>query len=288
LPDPLFSLQDLAGVKQSGGLNNDWDLTVLVITLLFSLVKAPPDSGDPDPWRRHQNVINGCDVFALSEFLNAEKTPVTTLLQKKGSQKNEFIAGLFTGDVGGGNIIKQIFQEIYLGKQMFEAIYNIPARLYQEQGLINKEKLLLDRSVLSRLSRNNILAVATGRPKAEADVPLDLFDIRKFFNIIYTLDDCIKQERKIYDAKKKSVCLSKPDPYMLDAIADTLTHRASVCYYIGDMPDDMAAASRSRAKFTGIGILISATDKDKLRQDLLQAGADYIIDDFRELENIIP
>ena len=39
LPDPLFSLSDLANLKQGGGLNNDWDLTCLVINLFFSLVK---------------------------------------------------------------------------------------------------------------------------------------------------------------------------------------------------------------------------------------------------------
>ena len=39
LPDPLFPLSDLARVKQSGGLNNDWDLTFLVISLLFAFEK---------------------------------------------------------------------------------------------------------------------------------------------------------------------------------------------------------------------------------------------------------
>ena len=34
LPQPLFELSDLAAVKQSGGLNNDWDLTFVVINLL--------------------------------------------------------------------------------------------------------------------------------------------------------------------------------------------------------------------------------------------------------------
>ena len=38
LPDPLFSLTDLARVKQSGGLNNDWDLTFLIINLLVVLL----------------------------------------------------------------------------------------------------------------------------------------------------------------------------------------------------------------------------------------------------------
>jgi HAD superfamily phosphatase len=287
LPDPLFSLTDLAGVKQSGGLNNDWDLTFLVITLLFTLVKGPTYDQDPDPWARHNKVIGSCDVTALSQFLNSEKSPVTDLLKKNGKQKNEFISGLFTGDVGSGNIIKQIFQEIYLGKEMFEATYKVPAKMYHEKGLINKERLLLDRSVLENLSKTNILAMATGRPKVEADFPLDAFDLRKFFKIIYTLDDCIKEEQKIYKIEKKSVSLSKPDPYMLDAIAEIQKHNVSGFYYIGDMPDDMAAASRSRAGFVGIGILISSSDKDKLKQDLLQAGADYIIEDFEALENII-
>ena len=57
LPDPLFPLTDLAKVKQSGGLNNDWDLTFLVISLLFTLVKCPADLKEPDPWIRHHKVI---------------------------------------------------------------------------------------------------------------------------------------------------------------------------------------------------------------------------------------
>jgi len=39
LPDPLFPFSDLARVKQSGGLNNDWDLTFLVISLLFTVTE---------------------------------------------------------------------------------------------------------------------------------------------------------------------------------------------------------------------------------------------------------
>jgi HAD superfamily hydrolase (TIGR01548 family) len=288
LPDPLFSLTDLARVKQSGGLNNDWDLTFLVINLLFTLVKGPTDPQDPDPWIRHNKLISSCDVTALSQFLKSTKNPVAALLKKKGKHKHEFITGLFTGDVGSGNIIKQIFQEIYLGKEMFEATYGIPPRIYHEKGYINREKLLVDRSILESLSKNHILAIATGRPKTEADYPLDFFGLRKFFNVIFTLDDCIKEEQKIYENEKKRVSLSKPNPYLLDAVANIHKHNVSRFYYVGDMPDDMVAASRSRTGFAGIGILISSSDKDTLKEDLLQAGADYIVEDFEELKNIMP
>ena len=41
LPDPLFSLNDLAGIKQSGGLNNDWELTYYLLELLITQVSVP-------------------------------------------------------------------------------------------------------------------------------------------------------------------------------------------------------------------------------------------------------
>ena len=287
LPDPLFSLADLARVKQSGGLNNDWDLTFLIINLLFTLVKKSSEYPDSDPWTTYKKTLRNCDVANLAQFLNSDKNPVSTLLEKSGRISNDFIAGLYTGDVGSGNIIKQIFQEIYLGKKLFESTYGIRSKVYDEKGFINRETLLIDKSILENLSRNNILAIATGRPRIEADYPLDFFDLRKFFSWILTLDDCLEEEQKIFEQKQKKVSLSKPNPYMLDAIEAAHKNKVSKYYYIGDMPDDMMAASRSRAGFIGIGILKSSSDKDSLRRDLERASADYIIEDFDELVKIV-
>jgi HAD superfamily hydrolase (TIGR01548 family) len=287
LPNPLFPLSDLARVKQSGGLNNDWDLTYMVINLLFSLVKKSGIHEDKDNWYRLKKTINLCDVTALAEFLRSTNRPLTTLLEKKGKPHDEFITSLYVNDVGSGNIIKQIFQEIYLGKDLFESTYDIPTKVCHGEGYINRENLLIDKSILESLAKNNILAIATGRPRAEADYPLDLFGLRKYFTIIFTLDDCIREETRMLEKEGKRVSLSKPNPYLLDAIAETKKHEASAFYYIGDMPDDMIAASRTRAGFIGIGILLSAPDKAILKRDLLRAGADYIIEDFEELIAIL-
>ncbi|MBW1841954.1 MAG: HAD family hydrolase, partial [Deltaproteobacteria bacterium] len=194
---------------------------------------------------------------------------------------------LYSGDVGSGNIIKQIFQEIYLGKDLFESTYGIPTKVYHEDGYINREKLLIDKSLLESLSKKNILAVATGRPKVETYYSLDLFDLKRFFAVIYTLDDCVKEEQKLYEQEKREVSLSKPDPYMLDAIRASLKDRVSESFYIGDMPDDMISASRSKGGYTGIGILLSSPDKDNLKEEMIRAGADYIIEDFKELKKIV-
>jgi phosphoglycolate phosphatase-like HAD superfamily hydrolase len=53
------------------------------------------------------------------------------------------------------------------------------------------------------------------------------------------------------------------------------------------MPDDMLAASRSAAGFIGIGILVSAPDKNSLKEQLQRAGADYVVEDFKVLKEIL-
>jgi len=287
LPDPLFPLSDLARVKQSGGLNNDWDLTCLVINLLFSLIKKPEIHEETDTWLRHKETISRFDVTELAHFLESTGKPLTTLFEQKAKPDHEFIMSLYKGDVGSGNIIKQIFQEIYLGRDLFKSTYGIPVRVYDGEGYINREKLLVNKSRLKSLSKNNILAIATGRPKAEADYPLNHFGLKKYFQIILTLDDCIREEKSILAKEGDKVSLSKPNPYMLDAIAEIKKNETSLFYYVGDMPDDMEAAAKSKAGFKGVGVFYSAPDADILKRELLRAGAEYIIEDLEELKGII-
>jgi phosphoglycolate phosphatase-like HAD superfamily hydrolase len=287
LPEPLFPLKDLAAVKQSGGLNNDWDLSCLVISLLFNEIEKPPVYERKDPWHRYRETIGQCDVAALAEFLKSTSTPLAALLRKAGKTKNAFIYGLYTGDVGSGNIIKQIFQEVYLGKDLFEATYGQVPQFYLDEGFNQREQLLVDKHILEELATNHILAIATGRPRAEANYPLDRFGIRKYFASIMALEDCLKEEARLRKTAAKKVSLSKPDPFMLDAIAESQRDLIAEFYYVGDMPDDMQAAKRSAAGYRGIGILLSAPDKARLKADLLKAGADIVIDDFEQLKLLV-
>lgn len=287
LPQPLFELSDLAVVKHSGGLNNDWDLTSVVLGLLFSMVDKPEIHKSRDPWTRYRETMRRCNVNPLAEFLATTDTPLEFLLKRRGRQNDEFVAGLYEGDVGSGNVIKQIFQEIYLGTELFEPTYNLKPETYRGDGYILREQLLLGRSVLEELSRQNVLAIATGRPRSEAEYPLEHFRIKHFFPVMLSHDDCIREELRILETQGKSVSLSKPDPYMLDTIAENYRDAVNGFIYIGDMPDDMLAAARSRFDFQSIGTLWSAADKSHLKEELLRAGADYIVEDFESLKEIL-
>jgi phosphoglycolate phosphatase-like HAD superfamily hydrolase len=287
LPETLFPLTDLAAVKQSGGLNNDWDLSCLVISLLFNLIEKPQVYESKDPRERYQETIRRCDVRFLAKFLRSVPNPLSELLQRAGKTKNPFIDGLYTGDVGSGNIIKQIFQEVYLGKDLFAATYGRDPQFYQDEGLIHREKPLIDRSMLEALAENSILAIATGRPRAEAQYPLARFNLERYFTDVLALEDCLEEEKRRSQTGGKRISLSKPDPFMLDAIAAKQKNPVAGCFYIGDMPDDMIAAKKSAAGYKGIGMLMAAADKESLKKELLRAGADYIIENFKQLKPII-
>ena len=286
LPDPLFSLNDLAGIKQSGGLNNDWALTYHVLELLLTQVSVPSLPHETDPWLLHAQTLKGCNLERLVKFLASHETPLDHLHRKAGKQHSHFIQKMSSNDVGSGNVVKQIFQEVYLGRNLFMTTYNLPANTDTGEGLITRESLLIEPAVFRDLAAENLLAIATGRPGVEAEYALDHFEIRPYFSSVFSLDDCLREENSILEKEHISISLSKPHPFMLDAIAQIHAHETSQRYYIGDMPDDMLAANRSEYGYTGIGIGTATPDKTKLERALRVAGAEHVIQDITELHEI--
>jgi HAD superfamily hydrolase (TIGR01548 family) len=289
LPEPMFTPQDLAAVKQSGGLNNDWDLTAHVLKLLFSIIAdqskaAPPDR--PLNPTDHQAMIKTYDLSGLAQYLRDTPSGLIRLhLDRKAPCRSSLIDRCYQGDVGSGNIVKQIFQEVYLGKTLYRKTYALTAAYYEGQGYMNRESALVSRPLLERLAQGRILAIATGRPGAEARYALEAFKLLPFFEHVYTLDHCLAEEERLRLQNDRSGSLSKPHPYMLDAIAAQADPDNTMAkYYVGDMPDDMIAARRSRYGFKGVGILLSAPDKAQLESDLKDAGAARLIQDFDALE----
>ncbi len=292
LPRPLFALSDLANLKQSGGLNNDWDLTCLVISLLYSVIPSAPGKPikpetDAEAWERYLSMIAKIDVSPLASYLKSHESPLTNLFSEKGKPVHAFIGSLYQKDVGQGNIIKQIFQEIYLGPNLFKRMYGLETRVWHDPGFIQRESVLIEPAILKRLARDHTLAIATGRPAAEAEIPLRQFNLGTYFDMVYTLDDCLREERAIFEREGRRVSLSKPSPFMLNAISSALPAKRGRCYYIGDMPDDMIAAARADAGFKGVGAVYSSPDKSRLKAELERNGARCVVERAEDLLEVI-
>lgn len=285
LPDPIFPLEELAEVKRSGGLNNDWDLTFRIISMLLTRIgKSPPkESFAEDPWDKLQAEVLGWDIRPLAEFLSSGPGALTELWES-GAQDDAYTGIFYKRDVGHGNVIKQIFQEIYLGGDLFRSTYGIPPRVYDGGGCIFRESPLVTVEVLSRLHSRHITAIATGRPRSEALFALDAHGLAGFFDFMLTLDDCLAEECARTEDGQRCRPLSKPDPFMLDAIAARLPTKPDRLYYLGDMPDDMLAALRSAYNFIPVGVTGHGPDAGSAAEALTEAGAEFLIAGVEELE----
>jgi phosphoglycolate phosphatase-like HAD superfamily hydrolase len=285
LPSRLFSYTELARLKQSGGLNNDWDLTYRVLDLLMGPLGAVPADRHRDPWERFRRTMGRVDLGPLLRFLAARPEPLSELARLPGRPRSPLVRGLCRGEVGGGNLVKQIFQEVYLGAARFTATYGLQPRAYRGAGLMERERLLAPPAMLRRLASRHLLGIATGRPEAEAWHFLTRFGLQPLFaqEHVLTLEDCQREERRIYRREGRRVRRGKPHPFLLDALAARLKARVERKYYVGDMPDDMQAALRSSHGFLPIGLVQAAPDREAARLRLLEAGAQWVAGDFRDL-----
>jgi phosphoglycolate phosphatase-like HAD superfamily hydrolase len=156
-----------------------------------------------------------------------------------------------------GNLAKRIFQELYLGEDLFREIYAELPLFYHDQGYINREILIPGMSHLKKLASCNRLSIATGRPGVEAHYALTHFGLSDIFSAVVTEDDIVRGE------KQGDKPLRKPHPYSLELCMEECGYkRGDSVYYIGDMPDDMKASLR--AGITPIGFVNNSGIKPEL------------------------
>ena len=129
------------------------------------------------------------------------------------------------------------------------------------------EELLITIDTLKKLKERFRLAIFTGRPKRDADLAIDNFDIREFFDMCVTFDDVKNQ---------------KPDPEGLLKCMEELKSKGIV--YLGDTIDDMKAAVS--AGVIGIGVMPPTYSK-KIRGLLKDNGAKAVLDNVNQLLDLL-
>lgn len=287
LPTPIVSLEDIAWIRNQGGWNNDWDLSALVVSLALSTLEIAVPQSTCDAWTLWRTSLQSCKLTRLIDYLASTPMPITKRFQQMGAYRHPLVDLLDQGEIEEGNVIRRLFQELYLGIDLFQTTYGLEAKSHHGPGLIETERLLIPASFFERLSEHHVLAIATGRPFAEAFYTLRLFGIENYFSRILTLDDCNLATDWIQTLSHDRPSLEKPDPFMLNAIYAGLEHPVAGQFYIGDMPDDMKAAKRATPSFTAIGMLSSDAAPEELKRQLLEAGADVLVESADELERIV-
>jgi HAD superfamily hydrolase (TIGR01548 family) len=297
------SPEEISLFKSAGGFNNDWDLTSGFLLYLLSIAKIPPlpkqkrfSSLDDILLHLrqclshfHQRMPFALKRNHLRVFLEKVKTSGGGLKGVQSTLGGRWNGWIYrAGDLTKENLVKRIFQEIYLGEK-FASHYHLQPLFYRGKGLYLKEKLLIERDILASLRRKIQLGIASGRPRFEAELVLKRFRISRYFDSVVTLDECEQEETKIFLSTGRKIKLSKPHPYSILRVIMEIGLRNPQCGYVGDVVDDMKAAkaARKESNILAIGFLSSHTRRKETKASLLQAGADLLLENPKDLLRVI-
>jgi HAD superfamily hydrolase (TIGR01548 family) len=295
----LITREDISLFKSAGGFNNDWDLTTGLLLYLLSISDFPFSRK-----KRKFSCINGVVSYLKTRSSNLHKN-LTQLIQKKNLplfiRKVKLAGGglkgvrkalegswegwvFGEGDLDRTNVVKRIFQEVYLGKK-FTSFYHLPALFHKKQGLYVREKLIIPKGILFSLRKRYRLGIASGRPRFEAKLALKRFHLLPYFNSVVTLDECQEEEARIFKTTGRKVKYSKPHPYSLLKVVQEMGIHHPRCGYVGDVPDDIRAAQKAKKKLDilAIGFLQGKSQEKSVKQSLLKAGADLVIERPQDL-----
>jgi HAD superfamily hydrolase (TIGR01548 family) len=298
----LVSDDDIVTFKEIGGLNNDWDVTAGLLCYFITLLEGeePEDFHTMDSMdevvsflKKNRNRIRGGlreilekkDISGFAKHVRSLGRGLEAIKKALNSGKTRFIFG--TGDLEVDNVVKRIFQEVYLGSH-FKTIHHVTPLFYSRAGFSQRERLLVKRDSLSILSKRVKMGIASGRPKAEAILGLKNFRIERYFRSLVTLEDCEAEQERILALEGKRVNVFKPNPFSIIKAVRLIDPGKVRCAYVGDIPDDIEAANRAKREIDimSVGCLGPYRDKERVRQRFLEIGADLVIDRVDELVSL--
>ncbi len=286
-PGEGVPMSAVEGLKGCGGFINEWDSTRALLHRLLSRLE-PLQAVEPGarPWPEWasflaQNVvlpsieeaIEGADFPAFIEQLDARGGGIEAARSICGPAGLVWMKG--SGAILDDNLVDRIFQEHYLGPDFFQEIYGERVVFDSGPGLIHLETPLLDRLELIRLKTRLPLAVATGRPAAEAQIALRVFGLEDVFSTVVSLDDAQAEQARCSDGLPRE----KPHPFpVLEALRRLGVQGPFL--FVGDLPDDMIAARTAAAELGVDAVTIGFAGPDPGRPAALKRhGADDVFTD---------
>ncbi len=282
---------DTQSFKLAGGFNDDWELTyAAVLCFLSKLVDGIDKSrldlestpGDLDGMLKRLGFLGsvcsgGSPELDLRHVLQGIRGYGGGLTATEKALSEFFGGSLeFAGKFWFPDLLKRIFEEIYLGEGLFYSKYREKPRFSSGRGLISNERALVDLKTLLELRRRYYMGIATGRERFEAEFSIKHHGFGRVFpsDLIVARGDTVERKpspKPLLECKKR-IC----GKYKLGEDAKAA--------YIGDSLDDLRAAKNAGFQFIAVlSGIAEGEGRDTLRGEFRGRGCDLVLDDLGEL-----
>jgi phosphoglycolate phosphatase-like HAD superfamily hydrolase len=223
--------------------------------------------------------------FEYIENLNQELLETTQIKTKLFSRSSSF-----------WDLCLEIFQEWFLGTELFQKNHHKRLSSFHKEGMLSIEKPIVELTkidtMLKKLEEKYKLGIATGRPYNEIVVPLKKWDLLDYFET-----EMIATHREVDIAQKElhPLSLSKPHPFTFlksiffdkinqDIIKIELPLKDKKKYCI--VTDSVSDIKIAQALGVVSIVVLTGVINEEQKRGLLSYNPDYVIKDVSEVSSL--
>ncbi len=289
----LVTPEEVICLQRIGGITDYWDLTRAFIAYFVSMLPKVPVV--TFPIRLHVP-----SVLAYLQTASAKLDfDINTLLAEKDilqlAQQTAAVGGgldglyqilpdrnrhlvVASGDITRINLIGRIFQELYLGANLFEQTYEQPAIIVQNTGYQEHESLRIEPKLLEQLRTKVQLGLISTRPFHEVQYSIRRHGLKDYFQVVISRDDAESTQGKLF-----------PDAWLLLEGARRMQPLSNQFAYVGTTLPEMAAvhAANKTVPFTSIASLLGAHDVGITRTLFENSKTSIILGNPNNLKELI-
>jgi len=236
------------------------------------------------------NSITGLDLFLAQTNLKKPK-PIKTspagIDPKVAEDEQRLVRKLVPYDLEKPDLLKRLFEETYLGKELFTKIYGVPSFFKFNESFLDKEKFIPTKETMDVLRRQfGEFGIYSGRPRTQGMYILEKYDYMGYFDEKRSvfLGDLLKSEVEMEK-------LGKPDPTLFIELIEKLVDKRTGVAYVGDGIADALLVENARSEglenLLFLGVMSSSEDSNKLFTEYGKHGADVIMSEINDIPYIL-
>jgi phosphoglycolate phosphatase-like HAD superfamily hydrolase len=234
---------------------------------------------------KDDNIV-GLDLF-LAQSSRGKPKPIETSLAgvdpERVKDKERLVKRLVPYDLEKPDLLKRLFEETYLGKELFTKIYDADSLFRFGSSLMDIEEFIPTKETLDMLRRKfGKFGIYSGRPRPQGMFILEKYGYTGYFDEKESvfLGDMLKSEGEMEK-------LGKPDPTLFIVLIEKTVEKGTGVAYVGDGIADAIMVEEAKKKglerLSFLGVVSSSEDSNTLFTEYCKHGADAVVTDVNDI-----
>jgi len=232
------------------------------------------------------NGIINLDLFLTQAKLEKPKPIETSLVgidPEVAEDEQSLVRNLVPYDLEKPDLLKRLFEETYLSKDLFAKIYGMPSFFKFNESFLDKETFIPTNETMDMLRRQfGKFGIYSGRPRTQGMYILEKYDYTGYFDEKESvfLGDLLKSG----DEMEKR---GKPDPTLFIELVEKTVDKETGVAYVGDGIADALMVEKAKAKglenLIFLGVVSSSEDSNKLFTEYSKHGVEAVVTDVNDI-----